>query len=237
MRFFVALTKWIRKHRGLGASWAVLSRWYAGICKRADRRFDKLMLREAASLTPLDPTWFNDQSAEYSMEFNAARGLTSCRPCPLALGERALEDDDVALEHLLLVRARPQRRGRDLRRGDDPVRPRVQKHRRVWRRTCAAAAFAALEAHPALQCYGLSANTHGCASRWWGVAPGTSRFAPSPQGCQGSCSSVTHGTGRPMGRAGRRQRGGGLGPRAGGGGGGRGGGVRAWARSHHHHDS
>jgi hypothetical protein len=57
-------------------------------------------------------------------------------------------------------------------------------------------AFAALEAHPALQCYGLSANTHGCASRWWGVAPGTSRFAPSPQGCQGSCSSVTHGAGR-----------------------------------------
>jgi hypothetical protein len=53
----------------------VLSRWYAGICKRADRRFDKLMLREAASLTPLDPTWINDQSAEYSMDFNAARGL------------------------------------------------------------------------------------------------------------------------------------------------------------------
>jgi hypothetical protein len=44
--------------------------------KRADRRFDKLMLHvEAASLTPLDPAWFTDQSVDYSREFNAVRGL------------------------------------------------------------------------------------------------------------------------------------------------------------------
>jgi hypothetical protein len=30
---------------------------------------------EAASLTPLDPAWFTDQSVDYSREFNAVRGL------------------------------------------------------------------------------------------------------------------------------------------------------------------
>ena len=89
--------------------------------KRADRRFDKLMLHEAASLTPLDPAWFTDQSVDYSREFNAVRGLEMAsqaqRDAFSSSGSSVLETHMRTVGRSRLSRGGPEVEG-ELRGGD-----------------------------------------------------------------------------------------------------------------------
>ena len=72
-RFFLQLNSWIATQRLQGTSWRILSSWYAGVIKKADRRVDKLVAREVDSLAPLDTEWITNQMAPYNVKFLADR--------------------------------------------------------------------------------------------------------------------------------------------------------------------
>ena len=73
MRFMGKVQRWIHEQRGAGASWTALSAWYAGLCKRADRRVEKVLQRTADTLSTLDTAWIGDAGADYNAAYNVAR--------------------------------------------------------------------------------------------------------------------------------------------------------------------
>ena len=42
MRWFVAVQQHVNSERGRGASWGLLSAWWAGVCRACDRRVERL---------------------------------------------------------------------------------------------------------------------------------------------------------------------------------------------------
>ena len=73
MRFFLKVQRWIHDQRGAGATWPLLSAWYAGLCRRADKRVDKVLQRQVDVLPSLDTEWVEDPGASYNRQFQIAR--------------------------------------------------------------------------------------------------------------------------------------------------------------------
>ena len=90
MRFYLKVQRWIFEQRGAGATWPTLSAWYAGLCKRADQRVEKLLLRSVDTLAPLDIAWVTDSGASYNQHYLVARApelATAAAQQQQALGE------------------------------------------------------------------------------------------------------------------------------------------------------
>ena len=75
MRWFLFLQRRITEERGRGASWTLLSAWWAGVCKACDRRVDRVLQREVGVLLPLDQKVFDDPAAKYVADYHAARSI------------------------------------------------------------------------------------------------------------------------------------------------------------------
>ena len=101
MRFIIKVQRWIHEQRGAGASWKCLSAWYAGLCKRADRRVEKVLLRAASTLSTLDTAWVTDAGAVYNTAYQVARApelatAAAAQQRELDAAKRPKRDADVA---------------------------------------------------------------------------------------------------------------------------------------------
>ena len=75
MRWFVAVQQHVNSERGRGASWGLLSAWWAGVCRACDRRVERLMQREVGVLLPLSLEAITDPTAKYNAVYHQARAL------------------------------------------------------------------------------------------------------------------------------------------------------------------
>ena len=65
--------KFVREERQFHASWKLLSKWYAGLCKRADRRIVKFVTGQVDTVEPLDSRWIDDAAAPYVVAYRSHR--------------------------------------------------------------------------------------------------------------------------------------------------------------------
>ena len=75
MRWFVEVQRWFTDERGRGASWRLLSAWWAGVCRACDRRVERVVQREVGVLQPLDRNVIDNQVAAYNMAYHQGRAL------------------------------------------------------------------------------------------------------------------------------------------------------------------
>ena len=75
LRWFVAAQRFVTDERGDGASWKLLSAWWAGVCKACDRRVERVVQREIVSLRALDVEILTASAARYVVIYRQARSV------------------------------------------------------------------------------------------------------------------------------------------------------------------